>query len=243
MSENKVDVVAIKNEVTTAITPEVAQTLIAGKFEGFSNEQVQSAVLQARLMGFELKDILVGNIYAVSYGGKVQILNSIANARKIGQKSGIVGKSAPSYERDDNGNLIGCTVTVEKMTNGHLGKFTAQVFFGEYTTGKNLWVSKPHSMIAKVAETHALRMACPEEMSQVFIEEEYQQAPIDITPIATEEELEKAKTDLENCVSIDELKKVYDLIQENELLKNHADLVAIKNKMKEDLKALTEPTK
>lgn len=235
MQENKVDVLAIKNEVSISITPEVAQTLIAGKFEGFNQEQVQSAVLQARLMGFDLKDILVGDIYAVSYGGKVQILNSIANARKIGQKSGIVGKSAPSFERDDSGNLIACSVTVQKMTNGHIGNYTATVFFGEYSTGKNLWASKPHSMIAKVAETHALRMACPEEMSQVYIEEEYEQKTIDIAPEATEAEIEEASIKLHECETFDDLKKVYDAIQKNELLKNHATLVDIKNEMKAKL--------
>jgi signal recognition particle GTPase len=51
------------------------------------------------------------------------------------------------------------------------------VYFKEFSTGRNLWLSKPRVMIAKVAEMHALRKACPEELAQAYTEEEIEQAP------------------------------------------------------------------
>lgn len=54
-------------------------------------------------------------------------------------------------------------------------------------------------------------------------------------PTASVEDIEKAKIQLQECETLDDLKKVYSTIQKNELLKNHADLVSVKNDMKENL--------
>ena len=54
-----------------------------------------------------------------------------------------------------------------------MGDYTATVYFDEYTKGRDLWKSKPRTMIAKVAEMHALRMAFPEQMEKHYVEEEF----------------------------------------------------------------------
>lgn len=46
------------------------------------------------------------------------------------------------------------------------------VALDEYTTNKNLWLSKPGTMIRKVAVVQALREAFPNTLSQLYIEEE-----------------------------------------------------------------------
>ena len=124
------------------------------------------------MRGFEFKDFLDKNIYAVPFGGSYSLITSIDYARKVGMRSGVVGKSAPVYQEQD-GKIISCSVTIKKEIKGLIGDFTSLVFFDEYNTGRNQWASKPRTMIAKVAEMHALRMACPEELSQAYSEEEY----------------------------------------------------------------------
>ena len=65
-------------------------------------------------------------------------------------------------------------ITVKRKINEYIGEYSATVYFSEYNTGKQQWVKKPRTMIAKVAEMHALRKACPEELSQSYTEEEIQ---------------------------------------------------------------------
>lgn len=76
------------------------------------------------------------------------------------------GTTRPEYEfgTDANGKtdikqIISCTIGVHKVVKGVLVTSEQTVYFDEYTTGKNLWVSKPKTMIKKVAHAHAIRAA------------------------------------------------------------------------------------
>ena len=59
-------------------------------------------------------------------------------------------------------------------------------------------------MLAKVAEMHALRMACPEELAQSYIEEEQEQE-IEKPKI----QIEEHKTKLKAIQNIEELKTIW----------------------------------
>lgn len=183
--------------------PEVLKTLLATTFKGLQVESAKQAMLEGMMRGFSFKDFLEKNIYAVPYGQGYSLVTSIDYVRKVGMRSGIVGKLAPTYEEKD-GKIISCTITVKRMVNEYVGEFTATVYFNEYNTGRNQWTSKPHTMIAKVAEMHALRMACPEELSQSYVEEEYQQE-VEKPKVAVED----YKAKLEKTKNTDELKKVW----------------------------------
>lgn len=220
METKEISIVDITKEVdATLAVKETVQTLIATTFEGFSETLLRQAIMKARMMEFDLRDILVGNVYAVKYAGKngapdtVQIITSIGHIRKVGARSGIVGKGEPVYERDEAGNIIACSVTVKKAIDSYIGDFTAKVYFGEYTTGKNLWVSKPHTMIAKVAEAHATRMACPEEAKNMYIAEEFEQVQYEVVPPkaqeATEAELADAYEAMSKATTEKELQKAF----------------------------------
>ena len=54
--------------------------------------------------------------------------------------------------------------------------FTSSAYWDEYTTGKNLWVTLPHVMLAKCAESQALRKAFPADLSGIYTIEEMGQA-------------------------------------------------------------------
>jgi predicted RNA-binding protein YlxR (DUF448 family) len=117
------------------------------------------------------------------------------------------GIDEAKYEEVD-GKIISCSVTVHRLVSGHNGSYTARVYFDEYSKGRDLWVTKPRTMIAKVAEMHALRKACPEELSQAYVEEEV------IREMPTEKEVsqklvEEYSSGIKNATTMDELGSVW----------------------------------
>lgn len=164
-------VVRAKNEINKQLgDKETFNALLTTTFKGLNSSVVKRAILEGMFRGFTFKDFLEKNVYAIPFRDGYSLVSSIDYARKIGARSGVNGKSKPTYHMDEK-RIVSCEITVYKK-GGHENGFTAEVYFDEYTTGKNLWNSKPRTMIAKVAEMHALRMACPEELSQTYAEEE-----------------------------------------------------------------------
>jgi len=187
---------------------EIVNALLKTTFKGLTEDNLRKAMFEGMMRGFKFKDFLEKNIYAIpfkdKYGNQTySLVSSIDNVRKIAMRSGLAGKSKPEFEELENGKIISCTITVKRNVDGIIGDYTAQVFFDEYDTGKNIWFTKPHTMIAKVAEMHALRSAFPEEISQQYIEEELRQE----TGNGLEVETYKGK--LESTKSLAELRKVY----------------------------------
>lgn len=163
---------------------EVFNALAQNTFKGLEPANIPQALLQGRMKGFELSDFMVGNVYAVPFYNKrlgkqeYSLVNSIEHVRKIAMRSGQSGSSEPKIEFTADGKTpISASVTVWRNGGDERG-YTAKVYFTEYNTGKNLWVSKPITMIGKVAEMHALRKAFPEELQNVYVEEEYQKEHI-----------------------------------------------------------------
>src|SRR3990167_6375385 len=184
----------------------VLESLIATTFKGLTPENVEKAIIEGIHRGFLFDDFLQKNVYAIPFGNTYSLVTSIDYARKIGMRSGVVGKSEPTYEEKD-GKIISCSITIKRKIGEYIGDYSSKVYFAEYTTGRNLWTSKPRTMIAKVAETHALRMACPEEMSQVYVEEEFQkETVVTATHLISEELIKK----VEDAKTLEELKEIWE---------------------------------
>jgi len=196
------NLIELKNEINTQIADkEVFGTLLQTTFKGLEAQTAKRAMLEGMIRGFQFKDFLEKNVYAIPFKSSYSLVSSIDYARKIGMRSGVVGVSAPEYVFED-GKIISCTITVKRKVGEYVGEYSATVFFDEYNTGYNLWKTKPKTMIAKVAEMHALRKACPEELSQVYVEEDFQkeEAPqID----------ETYKTEIDAITDIEELGRYY----------------------------------
>lgn len=207
---------SINREINSQLSNEaVSKALLATTFNGLDATNMKKAIMEGMIRGFNFKDFLEKNVYAIPYSKGYSLITSIDFNRKKGMKGGIVGKDKPVYVvNEKTGKIISCEVSVYKNINGYIGKFTAEVFFDEYyKAGKNgypsLWDSKPRTMIAKVAEMHALRMACPEELSQSYIEEEMEKE----IPVI-DGRLEEAKKEAET-ITMGSLKKDADQNQEN----------------------------
>lgn len=200
------NLIAIQKEINESLgNKETFQALVTTTFKGLEVGSVKKAMFEGMMRGFTFKDFLEKNVYAIPFKNSYSLVSSIDYARKIGMRSGVVGKSAPSFTMLEGGRKIeSCTVTVKRKGGDTVGDYTATVFFDEYSTGRNLWITKPRTMIAKVAEMHALRMACPEELAQVYVEEdvEKEQTPKVIDTVNYKEKLEAVK-------NIEELKSVW----------------------------------
>lgn len=202
MTKSKLPVVQeIQKEITKQLaSKEVMMALISTTFKGLTEQSVKQAITEGMMRGFEFKDFLEKNVYAIPFGNSYSLITSIDYAKKIGAKNGVVGKLPTKWEVSEEGKLISCTVTVQKKTGDHIGEYAETVYFDEYDTKRNLWVSKPKTMIEKVAYMHALRSACPEALSQSYAEEEMQkeiEVDIEIIPDELQKEVENAKTEEE----------------------------------------------
>lgn len=214
------NIIEIQNEVSKEIgNKETMSLLVATTFKGLQPANIKQAIVEGMIRGFTFKDFLEKNIYAIPFKDGYSLVTSIDYARKIGMRSGVIGKSEPRYDEKD-GKIISCSVTIKKAIGNNVGDFTSLVFFSEYSTGRNLWTSKPRTMIAKVAEMHALRMACPEEMSQLYVEEEKEKGNvIEVTPLISEDLIKK----VEATTTLEQLKAIW---EENKGLgKDFASLV------------------
>lgn len=179
MTESTSIVARVQQEINNELADkEVKIALLATTFKGLSPVLMYQALREGMLRGFTFKEFLRRDIYALPFknkeGDTYSIVTSIDLARKVASRTGMYfGKTAPLYEyNEDRTAIVSCTVTVKKLVQGQVGEFTATVYFDEYDQHRNLWISKPRTMIAKVAEMHALRMAFPEELAKLYVEEE-----------------------------------------------------------------------
>lgn len=140
-------------------------------------------------------DPFMKQVYAVKrYDSKerkevMSIQTSIDGFRLIAERTGCYAPGRePTYTYDDKNNLISATSYVKKMTrDGSWHEVAACAHYEEYVqcfkdkeTGKmnpsQFWNKMPHVMLAKCAESLALRKAFPAELSGLYTQEEMSQA-------------------------------------------------------------------
>jgi hypothetical protein len=120
-------------------------------------------------------DPLMRQLYFIKYGEKVSYVTSIDGYRIIAHRTNdFAGIDAPSFEYDKNGNVSRCTINVYRKSSER--PFSATVSMKEYNSGRNQWRSMPETMLAKVAEAHALRKAFPQDLSGIYTQDEMDQA-------------------------------------------------------------------
>jgi len=187
---NEITIVQEANQELAKQTkdPATIRALMATTFKGFKSEQlVRQACLEALLNGYTFQDLVQKKVYAIPFGDAYSLVQSIDDVRATAMASGQIGKSAPVFEENADGSVKSCTVTVKRKVGDTIGDYTATVYFAEYYkagrtyNGKyvpSMWDTKPRTMIAKVTEMHALRMAFPEKLSKAYIEDEFREEGI-----------------------------------------------------------------
>jgi phage recombination protein Bet len=134
---------------------------------------------------------LVGRWDARAQRERYTIQTAIDGARLIAERTGAYAGSDEEWETDEHGKLVSATVTVKKVVAGAVCTFKATAHWSEYaqTTkeGKpsGLWSKMPRRMLAKCAESLALRKAFPADLSGIYTTEEMSNA--DSTPVIVEQ--------------------------------------------------------
>ncbi len=146
----------------------------------------QEVVMFLSLCRFQHLNPFLREAYLIKYGnspatvvvGKdVLLKRAMRSAKYEGSQAGVI-------VLDGNGNLNERegTFVLEDETlvggwakvylNNYKNPVYASVSMKEYSTGKSNWLTKPATMIRKVAMAQALREAFPEEMSNMYEQEE-----------------------------------------------------------------------
>ena len=138
-----------------------------------SDDELKLFLYRCQEMG--LDPLKPGQIFFIKYGngpGTIVIgrdgfrSRAIQTGKHVGTKTGLL--------YDESGKLSGAWAEV--FRSDWLQPARDEVLLEEYNTGKAQWQKMPATMIKKVAEVSALRMAFPEELSGLYSQEEMDQA-------------------------------------------------------------------
>ena len=146
----------------------------------------QEVVMFLSLCKFQHLNPFLREAYLIKYGtspatvvvGKDVLLKRAMRSEKFGGLSAgviVVNAGGEIEEREgtfvlEGENLVGGWAKV--IIKGYEVPFYSSVSMKEYSTGKSNWLTKPGTMIRKVAVAQALREAFPEEMSNLYEQEE-----------------------------------------------------------------------
>lgn len=140
-----------------------------------------------------------------SYKEVVAFQTSIDGYRAIAEASGKYSPGKEStYVYDKDGRLISATAYVKKMTaDGVWHEIGSTAFYSEYVQkGKdgapnNFWRDMPHVMLAKCAESAALRKSFPSLLSGLYTHDEMPSTDVSDIP-----EIQLSLTE-EQCAELD----------------------------------------
>lgn len=139
-----------------------------------TKDELKLFLYRCKKMG--LDPLKPGQIYFVKYNQNQPgtIVVGIDGFRSQAAKTGKHTGTKRGVTRDDKGKCIGAWAEVYRSDWQHPAH--EEVSMQEYNTGKAQWTKMPETMIKKVAEAAALRMAFPDDLGGVYSQEEMDQA-------------------------------------------------------------------
>lgn len=113
--------------------------------------------------------------------GRVQVMTGINGFLAIANANPNFDGMEVEFEDGPNGTPVACVCRVWRKDRSHA--HIEKVYMSEYNQKFGTWLTKPRTMLAKVAKAHALREAFSQELAGVYIEEEM---PKEIVEVQTE---------------------------------------------------------
>jgi phage recombination protein Bet len=109
-----------------------------------------------------------------------KVIVGIHGLRLIADRTGERdGNEPPTWEKDEAGNDVACTVTIYRFSNGRRCAYHATARMAEYHPGQGMdpvWDKLPTQCLRRCAEAAALREAFVEELGGLYSVEEMAQA-------------------------------------------------------------------
>lgn len=171
--------------------------------KGATNDELKLFLYRCKNMG--LDPLKPGMVHFVKYGTSPgTMIVGIEGFRSRAERTGKRAGTNRGVIRDENGRCIGAWCEVYRKDWDHPAR--EEVSLAEYNTGKSQWAKMPETMIKKVAEAAALRMAFPDELGGVYTHEEMSQAGPDPRAkeiearIANEPDIEIAHSEIESTI-------------------------------------------
>lgn len=137
-----------------------------------------------------------------SWGQSMTIQTSIDGYRLIAERTERYAPGPEPTYVHEKGALISATAYIKKMTaDGTWHVVSASAYMDEYCQKTRegqpmgMWATMPRTMLAKCAESQALRKAFPAEMSGIYTKEEMQQADVEVVQRAPTRVVELISTE------------------------------------------------
>lgn len=141
--------------------------------KGATNDELQLFLYRCKRLG--LDPLKPGHIHFIKYGNSPgTIVIGLDGFRYKASKTGKHTGTHRGVVRDESGVCIGAWCEVYRSDWTQPAR--EEVSLSEYNTGKGQWLKMPETMIKKVAEVAALRMAFPDELGGLYSVEEMEQA-------------------------------------------------------------------
>lgn len=164
-------VLAKANEVQ--FTPDQMKLITDVVAKNATPAELQFFLYRCKHMG--LDPLKPGQIHFVKYGnGPGTIVVGIEGFRAIAHRSGKLSGIKRGALRNEKGELTGAWAEVYRTDWQHPAR--EETPLSEYDTGRGPWQKMKETMIKKVAEAAALRMAFPDDLGGTYINEEMDQA-------------------------------------------------------------------
>jgi len=154
-------------------TPDQLQLIKTTVAKNATNDELGLFLYRCKLL--ELNPLKPGQIHFVKYGtGAPTIVIGIEGFRSIAARTGKLSGIKRGAIKDEKGVLIGAWAEVYRNDWNQCAR--EEVPLKEYDKGNSTWKNMPETMIKKVAEAAALRMAFPDNLGGVYEQAEMDQA-------------------------------------------------------------------
>ncbi len=155
-------------------TPEQLKLITEVVAKNATPEELKLFLYRCKNMG--LDPLKPGQIYFIKFNSSQPgtMVVGIDGFRSLASRTGKHMGTVRGIIRDDKGRCIGAWAEVHRSDWKHPAR--EEVSLGEYNTGKSQWARMPETMIKKVAEVAALRMAFPDDLGGIYAPEEMEQA-------------------------------------------------------------------
>ncbi len=146
--------------------------------KGATDNELKLFLYRCKNMG--LDPLKPGMVHFIKYGSSPgTIVVGIEGFRSKAARTGKLSGIKRGVINDDKGKLVGGWCEVFRSDWQHSAR--EEVLLSEYSTGKAMWAKMPSTMIKKVAEVAALRMAFADELGGVYAEEELERTVVNDT--------------------------------------------------------------